>query len=462
MLIKQRNLELIKDAPKTFLTAVVASTGTTLTVEDNTGFIVNDDYYMLGEPGQDGTEVIQNNASTTAGTSIEVDNEGSGGCLFAHPIGTPLYKIDYNQVEFNYCATLGGSKTVLSATTAITPDREHTIYEDTTTRTAGYYWTRFRNGATYSLYSNAIPYDDYTPKSLHKIIKKVRRLLSESTEAEGSDITDEQIKEEANDKQRDIAHDRFWSFYENTKSLSSVEDQFKYSLASDVDQVFFLTFKTQPLAKIDKIRWANLHWDSDTSSDPTHAGMWDDYLWLSPRPSDDAETTTLGAAITDAAATSITVADSSGFTRGDFYRFIIDDEIIYATTSTATTFTGCLRGQEGTTAAVHDNASTITERDIVYHYNEEPTDLDDMTDETKIPEPTVLAYGIAMELALKKEDEVLHDRFLFKYEKSYDRLRKKFVKKMDGVKLIKDLSEVVHDMGVNRNPNDFPSGLSGV
>lgn len=459
MLLKARNSTLIENAKKTYLTAASAVSATSLTVKDNTGFITDNQYIMLGEPGQDGTEIVQNNAYTTAGTSITIDNEGSGGCTFAHEIGTPIYAISYNQVEFSHTTTTTGAKTVM-ATSALTPDHEDTQYQDTT-YTSGYYFIRFKNATstTYSQYSDPIPYTGYTTKSLFNVLKKVRRLLDEPDE---SQIKDSDIIEEINDKQRDIAHDRIWSFYEGTKSLSTVKDQFKYDVASDVNLLFGVKVDTQPLAVIGKQRWEELHWDSDTASDDvSHSGFWDDALWIYPRPSSDATATAINDAddIT-ASDTTITVDSTSGFNRGDFYRFIIDDEVIYATASTATTFTGCLRGQEGTTAATHADNAVVTERDIVYTYLEEPTDLDSMTDETKIPEPMLLAYGVAMELALKKNDEALHDRLMIKYEKSLNRLRAKYVKKIiSGIMIIKDINQAVHDYGNFVNPNDYPKNL---
>ena len=105
-------------------------------------------------------------------------------------------------------------------------------------------------------------------------------------------------------------------------------------------------------------QWKLIAWDNNTSvANPFNVCIWDRQILLWPRPSTAAQTTTLGAAITTTTATSITVASSSGFNRGDYYRFIIDSEVIYATASTSTTFTGCLRGREGTTAATHSNAA---------------------------------------------------------------------------------------------------------
>lgn len=73
-------------------------------------------------------------------------------------------------------------------------------------------------------------------------------------------------------------------------------------------------------------------------------------------------TTTLGAAITTTGATTCTVASSGSFpaaaTGVSQFRFLIDTEIMICTNVSGTTWT-ILRGQEGTTAAVHANAAPI-------------------------------------------------------------------------------------------------------
>ncbi len=119
-LLKARNVELIEDTKSTYLTAAIAATGTTLTVKDNTNFLSDNQYIMIGEPGENATEIIQVAGAGTAGTSITIDDEGSSGCDFSHGIGTPIYAIGYNQTEFSHSATATGTKAVL-ATSALTP-----------------------------------------------------------------------------------------------------------------------------------------------------------------------------------------------------------------------------------------------------------------------------------------------------------------------------------------------------
>jgi hypothetical protein len=113
---------------------------------------------------------------------------------------------------------------------------------------------------------------------------------------------------------------------------------------------------------------------------------------------------------------------------------------------------------EETTAATHSDAATVTERDIVYTAHREPNELVEIQDETLIPDPLVLVYGVSMELAIGTlNNETLHDRLKAKYDQALDRLRDKFGKKMTVAShRIKDKDEVVRDMGSRENPNDNP------
>ena len=241
-------------------------------------------------------------------------------------------------------------------------------------------------------------------------------------------------------------------------------DQLAYDIPSDIKDatIYTATFDTQPLAKINRDRWNMLHWDTDTSTtDPSHINIWNSQAKIYPRPSASAAATAINDGGDMAAGdTSVTVDATSSFQRGDYFRFIIDSEVIYATGSTSTTFTGLLRGQEDTTAASHLDDAAITERDVVLTGQVEPDDLVDINQETAIPEPIVLANGAAADLALKMDKQVLHDRLLQRFETGFEDLRKKYTIKMTGqFTVVKDPREVVSDRGVIRNPNQFPQNV---
>lgn len=467
MLFKADNRVLVKDREKTYLTATADAAGTTLTVRavDSNAW-ADDDYIIVGEIGAENAEVMQVNGAVSDGTSLIVDAGGSGSLRYNHSINEPVYRIDFNQVEFSQNSTDTTTGVGVLATNEIQPDELFTRYEDTS-NTTGFGFVRFKNATTsgFSAYSDGIPYAGQSAKSLAKIRRKVRSLLREDDSDDVQPfVTDREIDEAINDRQRDIAHERMWGFYETERSFSSVANQFAYDLPSAIrdDTVYTVAFDTQPLAKINRDMWNQFHWDTDTSTtDPTHCNIWAGQMKLYPRPSGSAATTAIndGAGIS-ATATSVTVDSTASFNRGDYFRFIINSEVIYATGSTSTTFTGLLRGREGTTAAAHVDDDTITERDIVYTGQLEPTDLTDVNDETAIPEPLVLAYGAAADLALKLEREPLHDRLLQKFEVGMDRLRKRYTVKFTGTfNSVKDVRSTVKATGVIRNPNDYPQSV---
>ena len=96
-LVRCKNETLIDKREGTYLTAAVAAAGVTLTVVDNSNFLTDNDYVLLGKIGTESAEIVQINGAGTVGTSITVDQQGSGGCRFAHSIfqlsvsGTSLY-----------------------------------------------------------------------------------------------------------------------------------------------------------------------------------------------------------------------------------------------------------------------------------------------------------------------------------------------------------------------------------
>lgn len=449
MRLKCDNGVLVKNQPNTILTVAVAAAATTLTVDNNTGFAQND-FVLIGRIGEEKTEIKLISATVTAGTSLTVS-----AVLFAHDQDTPVTKVDFDQVNFAYATTATGSKTSLT-TKAIDPSEIFTYYEDAT-YTTGFGFCRLYDatGTDYSVYSDAIPYTGYTAKMFRSIRQKVRRLINEPDE---SVISDEDINDEINLTQKEIAHLRLWSFYESTKSFSSVANQYEYSLASNVFVPYDAKFDTQPLAVIGLHRWNLLRWDSDTTGDPTHITMWSRKARVYPYPSASASATTLNGAHS-ATVTTITVASTSNFQSQG--RIIIESEVISYTGLASTTFTGCTRGEEGTTAATHATTTAVTERDFIYYFQEDPSDLANETDETAISDPSVIAYKSAAELSLQIEKETLHDRLLIKYDRALKQLIKTDeVKFKSAFPRVKDIFEVMEDYGILRDPNFPPRNIN--
>ena len=457
MLFLVNNRILTQNRAKTYLTASVAAAGVTLTVKAvDTNAWADNDWVILGEIGTPTAEVLQLNGAVSDGTSLTIDNAGSGGARFAHSIDEPVYRIDYNKVRFARGTTTVAASSTTLTTAELQPESFETRYEDTA-NTTGYGFVRFFNSLTSAIspYSDAIPYDGQSQRSLAKMIDKVRSLCDEKDD---DFLSDSEIKDAINDKQRDILNERLWTFNEVEYSASSIDNQFQYDIPSGIKTLHTVRLKTEPLASTSQARWEMLNWDTNASSgNPTNVTVWNEKIKVYPRPSADAGADQLNGAIT-ATATTITVDSTTDFTIGDFYRFIIDSEVIYATASTSTTFTGCLRGQEGTTAATHADDATVTERDIVFTGQAEPEDLDALNDETVVPEALVICHGVASDFCLGKlNKETLGDRWEARYKAGVESLRDKYTLKLTSqFGRVRDPRELVSDNGRIRNPNDYP------
>ena len=476
MLLKSYNASLIRDREKTVLTAAVASAATTITVADtdlapaatSSDTWADNDYMLIGNFGEETSEIMQVAAAVTSATSITIDRSGSaGGTRFAHPIGTPVYRLNYNRAEFNRNTTDTTTGVSVLTTIRLQVDDLFTRYEDIS-NTTGYGFVRFNNetSGAFSSYSDGVNYESASasssqdPRTLWMLRKKVRQLLDENTE---NKLTDAQIDASLNDRQRDLGHQRLWSFFETERSFAIVANQFAYDIPATVQKIHSIRFDTQPLIPINKTTWDMFHFDtSNTSDNPTHVCIWNTQLLIYPAPATASSTTTINdVAGISATATSVTVTASSAFNRGDYYRFIIDSEVIYATASTTTTFTGLLRGREGTTAATHANAATITERDIVYNGHVEPTDLLDTQDRTPVPEPEILSLGAAIDLAPFVGKQELIAIYESRYQKKMKDLESKYLTKQSAYfGRIKDAREVItYGRTSVLNPNNYPSSI---
>lgn len=460
MLFLIQNRILTKEREKTYLASTVAPSATTLTVRavDSNAWADND-WVIIGEIGTPNAEVMQINGAVSDGTSLTVDQGGSGSCRFAHSVDEPVYRIDYNKIRIYHSSTATGSKSTL-ATVELQPDNFETRYDDTV-NTTGYGFATFFNSHTNAVspYSDEIPYIGQEQTSLARMLAKVRSLTNE---LETEFITDEEIVDAINDKQRDILNERLWTFNEIERSDSSITNQFEYNIPSRIKTLHTVRFDTEPLRKIGEARWEVLHWDTDQSaSEPTHCAIWNNKIRVYPRPSTGAAATQLNGAIT-ASSTSIVVDDASALKRGDYYRFKIEDEIIYATSLSTATFSGCMRGQEGTTAAAHLDNTAVTELDIVFTGQGVAVDLENLNDETLVPEPLVICYGVSADLCHGKlNKETLGDRYDVKYKDGIKNLRDRYTLKLTSqFGRVKDPREVISDNGKIMNPNDFPSGVT--
>ncbi len=462
MLLLVQNRILTQNRPITWLTANTAVAATTFTVKavDNTQWADND-WVIVGEIGTPNAEVLQINGAVSDGVSLTLDNAGSGGSRFTHSVDEPVYRIDFNKVRFSYNSANSSTGSSTLSTVELMPNNFDTFYEDMA-HDSGYGFARFFNSFTnaFSPYSDGIPYTGQSAKSLAKMITKCRSLMDEQDD---DFISDSEIKAAINDKQRDILDERLWTFNEIERSTSSIQYQFSYDKPTIIKTLYSVMFGTQPLRSISKARWQLIHWDTTQNSNtPTHVAVWNNQCLIYPNPMSSAQTTNLNGGIS-ASDTTITCDSVTGFLVGDYYRFTVGSEIIYATFANPSTnqFTGCIRGAEDTTAASHLDDALLTQNDIVFNGQKEPQDLEELNDETVIPESIVICYGVSADFCNGKlQKPTLGDRYNVMYEKGTESLRNKYAIKISSqFGRVMDPREVIKDNGRIQNPNDFPQNV---
>lgn len=172
MIIKTDNLELIKDAPKTYLTSGVSAAGVTLSVKNVAGAVANL-YALVGEIGEENSEIKL--ISGVSGKDLTV-----AALTNDHAADTVVYIVSYNQVRI-YKSTAGCSGSFsLNTTVDITPD-SITTDEEVTVGTADAVKTTFYNeaGTGESGFSPCIPYTGFTFYSVRTLTDRVASLFGD-------------------------------------------------------------------------------------------------------------------------------------------------------------------------------------------------------------------------------------------------------------------------------------------
>lgn len=126
--------------------------------------------------GSETAEIVSINGTPTVNGGAVLD----AVLVRSHPVGSPVYIIDYDQVEFSTAATATGAKSVLS-TVSLFPDSLSTEYVDSAT-SSGYYFTRFKNSITgvFSSYSDAMAITGWDRNTVGYLIDRALRDVGES------------------------------------------------------------------------------------------------------------------------------------------------------------------------------------------------------------------------------------------------------------------------------------------
>jgi hypothetical protein len=122
------------DLEKSYLSNSYSAGTTSIEVKNNDSYAASD-RIMIGEMGQEKTEIVTVSSVNGNGTTMVI-----GATVFSHEADTPVYRLRFDQVKF-YRSTDGGTNYTLLATVDMDVDNANltTIYDDTTGTTAYYY-----------------------------------------------------------------------------------------------------------------------------------------------------------------------------------------------------------------------------------------------------------------------------------------------------------------------------------
>lgn len=175
--LKADQRDLSRNRKYSYSTINHLSARNTYAITNSDGFSA-DDYVLIGEWGSETSEIMQ---IGSVNTSTHVLTFKAGATTkFAHSESTKITTLGYNQVRFYQTATA-----TFSATNPVTgyidlqPDSFFSKAYDTS-NTTGFGWFIFYNETTAkaSSNSNAIPYGDFDPNSVKKILDAFYSLLN--------------------------------------------------------------------------------------------------------------------------------------------------------------------------------------------------------------------------------------------------------------------------------------------
>ena len=184
------NTTLVKDKKSSYLGADASSGDTDFTVQSISGFDNTAKTLLIGEIGQEKTELANfSHATVPSGTTIYLN----GSLTFDHPQDTKVYIADFDQVAFSRATAIGSEKGTLSTGLSIQVDQKETFYQDTT-NTEGYGFAEFKDtiAGTYSTASDPVPYEGYDDDTVFMIKK---RALDSSGEEVGDLISHQYLNE---------------------------------------------------------------------------------------------------------------------------------------------------------------------------------------------------------------------------------------------------------------------------
>ncbi|MEK9207861.1 MAG: hypothetical protein AAB922_05225 [Patescibacteria group bacterium] len=185
-LIKANISKLTLNAPQLVLDSDAAAGATSITVKSILGVAINN-ILLFRDIGNENAEIVATHASTSpSGNTVTLV---AAGLVEAHPAGTVVYVIPWNQVRFYSAATeidanaaAGVGLTALAAAQNIDPTEADNVYVDTTV-SSGFLYHRFSDSinSVNDVYSDPVPYGafqvQFSEDEVGYILEFVRRKL---------------------------------------------------------------------------------------------------------------------------------------------------------------------------------------------------------------------------------------------------------------------------------------------
>src|SRR3990167_2428191 len=158
--------KLTLNAPQLVLDADAAAGATSITVKSILGVTTNN-ILLFREIGSESAEIVATHSATSpSGNTVTLV---AAGLVEAHPAGTVVYIIPYNQVRFYSAATeidanaaAGVGLSALAAAQNIDPTQVENVYVDTTI-TSGFLYHRFSDSinTVNDIYSDPVPWSQF-------------------------------------------------------------------------------------------------------------------------------------------------------------------------------------------------------------------------------------------------------------------------------------------------------------
>jgi hypothetical protein len=194
------------------LAASIAAGGTAMSLYDNNG-LADDDWLLVGRPGERETEITDVNGAVTRGQAVTVTNY----LKFSHGLDTPVTKIFERGIKIYGAATDGGAGTLIASIDAITLslpqladtvmiqwDKDFTEFTLITTDTAyAYYFAKFTDGVTDSAASVYVPSTGLAHNKVESLIDQA--LTFSNSKIDGRRLTREMFIDWYNDCQNAVS-----------------------------------------------------------------------------------------------------------------------------------------------------------------------------------------------------------------------------------------------------------------